>query len=273
VKLEVSDLRRRSVTAGVLLAAVAVTLSACGSDHRSDGSAHSTVNLITDGEITTCTHLPYRPFEFGRDGNVVGFDVDMIGLVAKKLRVKQSIVDTPFEAIQSGEALNAGKCDIAAAAMTITPERQQRIAFSAPYFDADQALLVKDASGISSLGDLRGRTLGVLSATTGKLYAEKTAPDGVQLKTYRDLTLQLDSVKSGEIAAAVNDIPVLLDYAKHNPRLRVAAQFDTGEHYGFAMSKAASHELAQTVDDVISHAKADGTYARIYRKWFGATPQ
>jgi polar amino acid transport system substrate-binding protein len=258
---------------GVPLAAVALMLGACGGDHHSTKSANSTVNLIRDGEITTCTHLPYRPFEFGRGGSIVGFDVDMIALVANKLRVKQSIVNTPFEAIQSGQALNAGKCDIGAAAMTITPERQQKVAFSVPYFDANQALLVKNASGISSLGDLKGGTLGVLSATTGKLYAERTAPDGVRLKTYSDLTLQLSSVKSAEIAAAINDLPVLLDYVKHNPRLKVAAQFDTGEHYGFAMNKATGHKLAQIVNGVISHAKADGTYARIYKKWFGVKPQ
>jgi polar amino acid transport system substrate-binding protein len=258
----------------VLLAALALAFAACGGDDTPGAkSERSGVDLIDDGEITTCTHLPYRPFQFERGGKIVGFDVDLIDLVAKRLGVRQSIVDTPFEGIQSGEDLNARKCDIAAAAMTITTARQQKIAFSAPYFDANQALLVKKGSAITSLGDLRGKVLGVLSGTTGKLYAEKNVPDGVQLKDYEDLALQLSSVKSGQIPAAINDIPVLLDYVKQNPQLEVAAQFATGERYGFGMKKGTSRELEQIVNDVIRQAKADGTYVRIYEKWFDAKPK
>ena len=267
-------MRHRSVGAGVVVAALALSVGACGDDDTSGvTSARSDVDLIKDGEITTCTHLPYRPFQFERGGKLVGFDVDMIDLVAKQLRVKQSIVDTPFEGIQSGEDLNARKCDIAAAAMTITPERQKKVAFSAPYFDANQALLVKKGSGIRSLGDLRGKVLGVQSGTTGKLYAEKNAPDGVQLKDYEDLALELGSVKSGQISASINDIPVLLDYVKQNPQLEVAARFTTGERYGFGMKKGTSAELKKVVDDVLKKARTDGTYNELYKKWFGAEPE
>jgi polar amino acid transport system substrate-binding protein len=268
-------MRHRTVGASVLLAAAALALGACGDDEPSGSgpSADSGVDLVKDGEITTCTHLPYKPFQFEQGGKIVGFDVDMIDLVAKKLRVKQSIVDTPFEGIQSGEDLNARKCDIAAAAMTITPERQEKIAFSAPYFDANQALLVKKDSGIKSLDDLTGETLGVQSGTTGKMYAEENAPEGVELKDYEDLALELSSVKSGQIPAAINDIPVLLDYVKQNPELAVATQFKTGEQYGFGMKKGTSQELEKVVNQVIEKARSDGTYDRLYEKWFGAKPQ
>ena len=263
------------VKAGALLAAAVLALGACGDDEETTagGSDKPDVGLIKDGEIVTCTHLPYQPFQFEQGGKIVGFDVDIIDLVAKKLGVKQSIVDTPFEGIQSGEDLNARKCDIAAAAMTITPERQEKIAFSAPYFDANQALLVSKDSGISSLEDLTGKTLGVQSGTTGKMYAEKNAPKGVELKDYEDLALELSSVKSGQIPAAVNDIPVLLDYVKKNPELEVATQFETGEQYGFGMKKGTSTELEKVVNEVIKTAQSDGTYDKIYEKWFGAKPE
>jgi polar amino acid transport system substrate-binding protein len=271
-------MRFGSVQVGALLVAAVLALGACGSDDETSGGggaakSEADVGLIKDGEIVTCTHLPYEPFQFEKGGKIVGFDVDLIDLVAKKLGVKQSIVDTPFEGIQSGEDLNARKCDIAAAAMTITPERQEKIAFSSPYFDANQALLVKKDSGISSLEDLTGKTLGVQSGTTGKMYAEKNAPKGVELKDYEDLALELSSVKSGQIPAAVNDIPVLLDYVKKNPDLEVAAQFETGEQYGFGMKKGTSTALEKTVNEVIKTAKADGTYDKIYEKWFGAKPE
>ena len=268
-------MRRGPNAVGVaLLAAAALAIAACGDDEQeTGGTKQSSVDLINSGEITTCTHLPYQPFQFERGGKVVGFDVDMIDLVAKKLGVKQAIVDTPFEGIQSGEDLNARKCDIAAAAMTITPERAEKIAFSAPYFDANQALLVKKGSGIKSLDDLTGKTLGVQSGTTGKMYAEENAPEGVQLKDYEDLALELSSVKSGQIPAAINDIPVLLDYVKQNPELEVATQFETGEQYGFGMKKGTSQDLEKVVNQVIEKARSDGTYDRLYEKWFGAKPQ
>jgi polar amino acid transport system substrate-binding protein len=253
---------------------VCALIAACGDNGQSAGASKRGIELVDSGRLTTCTHLSYRPFEFRQRGRIVGFDVDLIDLVAREIGVRREIVDTPFEGIQSGADLHARKCDIAAAAMTITPERRETIAFSAPYFDADQALLVRKGSGINSLDDFKGRTLGVLPGTTGKLFAKKHAGRaGIQLKDYDGLARQLSSVKSGQISAAINDLPVLLDYAKHNDGVEVAAQFKTGEQYGFGMRKQANEALEQVVNRVIKRAKSDGTYDRVYEKWFGARPR
>ncbi len=270
--MQSSFFRARFLTGCVAVVAVMV-FSACGDDEEGQpAGGESNVDLVNDGALTTCTHLPYEPFQFEQSGKIVGFDVDLVDLVAKKLGVKQEIVDTPFEGIQSGEDLNARKCDIAAAAMTITDERAEKIAFSDPYFDANQALLVEKGGGITSLEDLAGKTLGVQSGTTGKMYAEENATDA-ELKDYEDLALQLSSVKSRQIPAAINDIPVLLDYVKKNPDLEVAAQFETGEQYGFGMKKGTSDDLAKVVNEVLATAKSDGTYDKLYEKWFGAKPE
>ncbi|MEU0155928.1 transporter substrate-binding domain-containing protein [Micromonospora fulviviridis] len=96
--------------AGALLVVVASGLTACTSTGANpDGDA---IHLVQAGKLTTCTHLPYPPFQ-SRDGSgkVVGFDVDLVDLVAQRLGVAQAIVDTPFEGIKSGADLNAGKCD------------------------------------------------------------------------------------------------------------------------------------------------------------------
>ena len=81
----------------------------------------------------------------------MGFDMDLIDLVAKKLGVIKTVVDTAFEGIKSGQDLNTGKCDIAAAGMTIKPERAKVIDFSVPYFNATQAMLIKKGAGYVSL--------------------------------------------------------------------------------------------------------------------------
>jgi len=142
----------RSITTfiGTAAAAVSLLLAGCGGDDETAAPQASGVDLIKSGKIVTCTHLPYEPFQFEQGGNVVGFDVDMIDLVAKRLGVEQEIFDTPFEGVQSGESLNTRRCDVAAAAMTITKERQKKILFSDPYFDADQVFSVTNGSGTTS---------------------------------------------------------------------------------------------------------------------------
>ncbi len=258
---------------GALLGAAVLMLGACGGDDEGGSSeADNAPDLVKDGVLTTCTHLPYRPFQFEQSGEVVGFDVDIVNLVAKKIGVPQELIDTPFEGIQSGEDLNARKCDIAAAAMTITDERADKIAFSEPYFDADQAMLTKKGSGLDNLEKMQGKTLGVQSGTTGKQYATENA-EGAELKDYEDLALELSAVKNGQVDAAINDIPVLLDFAKQNKDVEVTATFKTGEQYGFGMKKGTSDELKAVVDDVIKKSRTDGTYDRLYEKWFGRTPE
>jgi polar amino acid transport system substrate-binding protein len=261
-----------SIRFSVLGVALVVLIAGCGGDDGGTAPGASGVELVKSGKIVTCTHLPYEPFQFEQGGKTVGFDVDMIDLVAKKLGVEQEIFDTPFEGIQSGEALNSRKCDIAAAAMTINDKRKEKILFSDPYFDADQALLTKKGSGVKSLADLKGKTLGVQSGTTGKTYAEQNAT-GVTLKDYEDLALELKAVQTGQVVGAINDIPVLLDFAKKNPDVEVVATFTTNEKYGFGMKLTGSEELATVVNEVLAAAKQDGTYNQIYKKWFGVEPK
>lgn len=101
--------------------------------------------LVDPTKLTVCTHLAYRPFQFLDTDNttIIGFDVDLADVVAKKLGVTQKIVDIDFSQITSGAVFAAKKCDMGAAATTITPERQAAAPFSIGYFAATQALLVK----------------------------------------------------------------------------------------------------------------------------------
>ncbi len=101
--------------------------------------------LIDPTKLTVCTHLAYRPFQYLDTDNttIIGFDVDLADVIAKKLGVTQKIVDIDFGQITSGAVFAAKKCDMGAAAITITPERDAAAPFSVGYFAATQALLVK----------------------------------------------------------------------------------------------------------------------------------
>ena len=248
-------------------ALMSLTLAACatgGDKTQLEGGAY----VIEKGKLTVCTHLPYEPFQYQKDGKIVGFDVDLVDLVAKKLGVKQTIINTPFETIQTGQAMNTGKCDIAAAGMTITDARKKVIDFSDPYFDATQALLVKKGASYDSLDSLGGKTLGVQVGTTGEEYANKNVPDGVDVKVFEDLALELEAVKTGSIDAAINDNSVLYDFVDKNPDTSVATEFDTGEQYGFGVAKDQNDGLIKAVNEAFAKAHEDGTYDKLFKQYF-----
>ncbi len=250
------------------LAVLALSAAGCATETTTTTSG---ANVVSDGKLTVCTSLPYKPFEFKQKGDIVGFDMDLMDKVAEANDLTKELEITGFEGIQSGQALNSGTCDVAAAGMTITPAREKAIDFSDGYFNATQALLTKNPS-FDSLESLSGKTLGVMSGTTGELYAQDNAPDDVTLKSYEDLGLQTTAVKTGQVDAIIQDNGPLLDYAKSNPDTQVTAEFDTGESYGFAVKKGGNDELLDSINKVIADSKDDGSYDEIYKKWFGTAP-
>jgi polar amino acid transport system substrate-binding protein len=270
-----SRVHPRALGVGVVAVAVAMLAAGCGTGSPSSGSATGAggVKLVAADKLTTCTHLPYAPFQSSEGGKVVGFDIDLMDLVAKKLGVTQTVVDTPFEGIKSGQDLNTGKCDIAAAGMTITPERQKVIDFSVPYFNATQALLIRKGTAHSSLESFKGKKLGVQSGTTGKDFVASKKIADLTPTEFEDLATLQQALATNQIDGAVNDLPVWTDYIKKNPgKFEVGAEFNTGEQYGFGIKKGGNPELVKVVDGAITAARSDGTYNTIYEKWFGTKP-
>ncbi|MFG2076040.1 ABC transporter substrate-binding protein [Nonomuraea maritima] len=272
---------RRGFTAGALALTAALALAACGSDGGSGTTSASApaeaggVKLVHPGKLTVCTNIPYEPFQFKDDsGKIVGFDVDIVDLAAKKLGVTQDIVDIDFAVIKSGAAMATGKCDVAAAGMTITPERQQNIDFSVPYFDATQALLAKKGTGAKSLDDVKakGLKLGAQASTTGLDYVKKAGFDPTE---YADSAKELLALQAGQADVIVQDLPVVLTWLKKPEiaeKYEMIASLDTGEQYGIGLKKNADPVLLKTINDEITKAKSDGTYEQIFVKWFGKKP-
>ncbi|HEY0167047.1 MAG TPA: basic amino acid ABC transporter substrate-binding protein [Jatrophihabitans sp.] len=263
----------RAATAACAL----VLLAGCGggddeaTDAGKSSGASSSIKLIKAGELTTCTHLPYPPFQSAEGGKVVGFDVDLIDLVAKDIGAKQAIFDTPFENIKTGAALNAGQCDVAAAGMTITEERKKNLDFSEPYFDATQALLAKKGSGITSLDSAKGKKVGSQASTTGEDYVKEHGADPVSFETS---DAELNGLRSGQVDVIVQDLPVVNGWLKDpaNADFEIVANLDTGEQYGFAVKKDGNDELLAKINAALAKAKSDGTYDTLYTKWIGAKP-
>jgi polar amino acid transport system substrate-binding protein len=258
----------RSVLSAAAASTLVLALGACAAETKTTSSG---VKVVKDGKLTICTSLPYEPFEVEKNNEIVGFDIDLVTAVAKANKLKPNLVVTGFEGIQSGQALNSGKCDIAIAGMTITPERKKVIDFTDPYFDATQALLTTDKS-VDSMDALDGKTLGVMSGTTGELYAKDKAPKGATVKSFENLGVQTQALKAGTVDAIIQDNGPLLDYAKKNPETQVTAEFNTGEQYGMAVKKGGNDKLLKSANDTIAKLKSSGEYDTLYKKWFGKAP-
>jgi ABC-type amino acid transport substrate-binding protein len=102
----------------------------------------SGIDTLTEGELLVCSDIPYPPFEFeGDDGEFTGFDIELVRAIGMRLDLQVEVIALGFDPIASGTALNAGQCDLAASAITITEERAESLLFSDPYYDATQSLL------------------------------------------------------------------------------------------------------------------------------------
>ncbi|MBC7268666.1 MAG: transporter substrate-binding domain-containing protein [Streptomyces sp.] len=263
--------RRARVLAATTATAGLVLVAGCSSDDDG-GSAGKTaaggVELVKGGQLTTCTHLPYPPFQSEIDGKVQGFDVALIDLVADDLGVQQEILDTPFENFKTGAFLNSGECDLAAAGMTITDERKKNVDFSDPYFEATQAVLADKDSGIASFADLKGKKVGAQAQTTGEDYAKSQGLDPV---SFESSDAVLNGLRTGQVDAVVIDYPVVQGWLKDQANadaFEVAEQINTGEQYGFTVKKG-NDKLREAINKALADAKADGTYKELYEQWIG----
>ncbi len=259
------------LSALMILAAMVVVVG-CGSDDDSSsgsGSGDFQSELITEGTLTVGSDIPYAPFEMGKAPDYTGFDVDLVNAIAEELGLETKFEDTAFDTIFTDVA--QGKFDMVASAATITPEREQAVNFSNPYFESEQALVVPEGSDITSVEDLAGATVGAQDGTTGEAYANDETDAG-QVRGFPTGAAAIAAVTNGQVEATIVDAPVAEDAAsKGQGGFEVATNIPTGEYYGFAFAKD-TPELLKAVNGALAEVIDNGTYETLFKKYFNATP-
>ena len=223
-------------------------------------------------QVKVASDIAYQPFEFTKNGKTVGFDVDLMREVGKRAGFEPQFQNVTFDGIIQG--LGSGLYDSAISAMTITPEREKQIDFSKPYFNADQSLMVQKGSKIKSTDDLSGKTVGVQIGTTGAMTANDLKKKGKigQVRTFDTITDAFSALENGQVDAIINDFPVSAYRAKtSNGSLVIVQTIPTGEQYGIAFPKDSN--LLKPANKALAEIKKDGTYAKLYKKWFGQKPK
>ncbi|MGF3056066.1 transporter substrate-binding domain-containing protein [Microbacterium sp. YY-01] len=269
--------RRPALSLGLAaIAAVTLTLAGCGSGESAPAGdtpgADDGYALIKDGTLTVCSDIPYPPFEFEDPSSELGysgFDIDLLSAIAAELDLDIAVQVSGFDGLQSGTVLVAGQCDMAASAMTITDKRKANLDFSDPYYDSLQSLLVRADSGITGIGDLAGKNVGVQQGTTGEIYATEHA-EGANLTQYPSDGELWPAIQAGQIDAILQDQPVNIEHERADSDYTIVEEYDTDEQYGFAFAKGEKDALREAINKALAQLRDSGEYQKIYDKYFSA---
>ena len=220
------------------------------------------------------TDAAYAPFESQNEkGEIVGFDIDVVSAVAQKAGIQVKFVNTPWEGMFNTVA--QGDRDLLVSAITITDERKQTMDFSAPYFDAQQLIAVKEDSKVAKFEDLKTLKVGVQTGTTGdEVVTKLIGKESTAIKRFESTPLALKELESGGVDAVVADNGVVIHYVANNAGSKFKTVSDTSftpEQYGIVVKKG-NAELLEKINKGLADIKADGTYDKIYASWFGAAP-
>lgn len=231
----------------------------------------STLDSILDaGEMKVCFDAGYMPFEMkAKNGGFIGFDIDLGKQMSKAMGVKFTPVNTAWDGIIP--TLLTGKCDIIMGGMTITAQRNLKVAFADPYVVIGQTILLRPElkDKITSYRDLNSGeyTVATKLGTTGEA-AVKRMIGKANLSLFETQAEGVLEVSNDKADAFVYDLPFNSLYASQNPgQVAHLDQPFTFEPLGWAVRRG-DPDFLNFLNNYLRQIKGDGTYDRIYAKWF-----
>lgn len=245
-----------------------VTLSACS-------SAASQKNVLREDKQTKTITWGVKADTklFGlmdvKDNQIKGFEIDLAKAMTKQILGKDG--KARFIQVTSQTRmplLRNGNIDAIMATMTITPERAKQVDFSRSYFDAGQAILVKNGSPIKNVKDLNHKgaiVLGVVGSNSVQ-NIKKFAPKAKVLQL-TDYSQALTALKSGQGDALTTDNGILYGMSIENPGYSVVGGTFTKEPYGIAVDKGQG-KLRDAMNDALTKVEKSGEYNQLLYKWF-----
>jgi polar amino acid transport system substrate-binding protein len=204
-----SSVSRRTLLGGATLAIGGAVLAACstssnGGNTNAATSSTSLLKAVQDrGQLNVTTSALYPP-EFYKDssGKIVGYDIDVLNMVAKDLNVKLNMIDTPDNAANIANVLS-GKADLVSAGLVNTPKRALVMNFTKGYVPYTQILMVTTTGGVTSIADLNkpGKKITALTASTAFFRAQLLFPKATVTPLAQDEALL--SVATGKADACL----------------------------------------------------------------------
>jgi polar amino acid transport system substrate-binding protein len=222
-------------------------------------------------QYKVASEIDYPPMEFvdPATNSNQGFDIDLVNAIGQVEGFQPVFTNMGFDGIIA--AVQTNSVDMAISAISITPERQQSVDFSLPYYHSGLIITVrKDNNTIKSFADLKGQALAAQIGTTGY---DKSKEISDKVKPFDHIPEALMDIKNGASVALINDKPVSAYYVKQDPDdYKLVGQPLTSEFYGIAIPKNRP-DVLQKINDGLNKLKASGQYAALYKKWFGQDPE
>ena len=250
------------------LAGAAIVLASVGA-HAQD----TLTRVKQAGVLKIGTETAFAPFDFIKDGDHVGLNVDLFKDIGKEMGVKIEWIALPWEGVLPG--LEAGKFDMVGGPATITKARMERYRFSTPVADASIALLKrKGDKSVMKPADIAGKAVGggKSSAQLAQLKAFAESLGKADVREYPGNNEAYADLAAGRISAVGNSIANIAYVAQQRPDTFevVMPPFGAKSYFGYIGRKDAdSAKLMDAVDAAILKMKKDGRLATLQKKWFG----
>ena len=255
----------KKITVLTMCMALVLSMAACGGGNDDKDAAE----VPTYTAVTEATFPPFDTVD--EEGNVIGFDMDLMNAIGEDQGFKVEYKDMGFDALIP--AIEAGNGDMITAGMNAEdPERREKVDFSDTYYDSGLVVVVKeDNDTIKSIDDLTAE-MKVASqiSTTGGDKTKEIADAGqiaeaIILDGYDTCMLQLIN---GDVQAVIIDKPVAEAYIKKQPgKVKTVGETMNAESYGFAVKKG-NTELLDKINKGLANLKENGTYDELVEKWF-----
>jgi len=273
-----------AVLAGLMLASCTFGFTSCGEkeEEKTEGDAKivnvdvdtSTLGLMAEGTLTIGMEIGYPPFEYYAEDGVtpIGFDVDMISYVASKLGLQVNYINTAWDTIFAGIGQNY---DIVVSGVTIDEDRKQTMAFSTPYINNYQCVVIPTDSKLEVNGftDLEGVSISVMKETASDIMITKLIDTGslnTTVKRNEQIPTCFTELSNGEVEAIVCDSTVADSYVTNSPdKYKIVYRDETApEQFGIAMSKD-NAPLLDAINKALAALEEEGFFTANNAKWFG----
>lgn len=254
-----------------ILLILCLALAGCGSQTAAAGStsapaaAEKTLweQIQEKGVITVGNSPDYEPYEYeDGKGNVIGFDIELLGLICDELGIKYELANMSFDNIIT--AVQSGQINIGMSGFSITPDRAEQVDFTTPYLSSAQAVVVNADSPIKTLADLKGKKITAGMGTTGEAAAKENVEgaDVIGLENYAAAFMQL---KNQGCDAAVADLPVAEKYAAKDGFV-ILADYLSVEENAIVVAKG-NEDLLAAINGAIEKLQAAGKIDELKAKW------
>ncbi|WP_150429635.1 amino acid ABC transporter substrate-binding protein [Dechloromonas sp. CZR5] len=248
----------------------ALALSACGKKEEAPAAAAPAPAPAAVAKIVVGLDDNFPPMGFRDEkGALVGFDIDLAREAAKRLGAEVEFKPIDWNAKEA--ELGGKRVDVLWNGLTITEPRKEKIAFTAPYLENRQIVIVTAQSAVKTKADLAGKVIGVQEGSSAVEAIDKD-PAGKtvkQLKKFGDNVTALMDLTAGRLDALVVDEVVGRYYTAKKPgEYAILDEHFGTEEYGVGVRKGDA-ELLGKIQKAMDEMKKDGAAARISNQWFG----